>query len=167
MQHQNAGKESLIRTFEFALNQEETGKSFFASSLKRMGIGAAVTAFKKLIEEEEKHIEFIKGILRDLNKKGRIEPATLDVDCQADSVNFFDARAEAEFLQKCLDESMIPDVTVFNLAYLIEKDLNEFYAKMAENSDSPAREAFAMLARWEKGHEKFFKEYRDKPSEVY
>ena len=104
MQKQIAGKGSLIRAFEFALNQEETGKSFFASSL---------------------------------------------------------------FLQQCLDESMIPDVTVFNLAYLIEKDLNEFYAKMAENSDNPAKEAFAMLARWKKGHEKFFKEYRDKPSEVY
>lgn len=167
MQQQNAGPGSLVRAFEFALNQEETGKSFFTSSLQRMGIGAAVTAFKKLIKEEEQHIVFIKGILRDLKKKGRLEPATLEVDYQADSVNFFDARAEAEFLQQCLDESMIPDVTVFNVAYLIEKDLYEFYARMADKSDSPAQEAFAMLACWEKGHEKFFKEYSDKLSEVY
>jgi len=52
---------NLIRVFEYALNQEETGKSFFENSLERMGIGAAVSAFKRLIEEEEKHIEFIQG----------------------------------------------------------------------------------------------------------
>jgi len=35
--------ENLIKIFEYALNQEETGKSFFQHSLKRMGMGAAVT----------------------------------------------------------------------------------------------------------------------------
>jgi type I restriction enzyme R subunit len=43
--------EPLIKIFEYALSQEETGKSFFQNSLKRMGIGAAVSAFKRLIEE--------------------------------------------------------------------------------------------------------------------
>ena len=43
--------EKLIRIFEYALNQEYTGKSFFESSLKRMGIGSAVSAFKSLIRE--------------------------------------------------------------------------------------------------------------------
>ena len=31
------GKEKLIKIFEYALNQEETGKSFFQHSLKRWG----------------------------------------------------------------------------------------------------------------------------------
>ena len=56
----------LIKIFEFALNQEKTGKSFFQSSIERMGIGSAVSAFKRLIAEEEKHIEFITGILEHL-----------------------------------------------------------------------------------------------------
>ncbi|MDY6971004.1 MAG: ferritin family protein [Thermodesulfobacteriota bacterium] len=168
MQHQNPDKVSLVKAFEFALNQEETGKSFFAGSLQRMGIGAAVAAFKKLINEEEKHIEFIKAILVDLNEHEEIAPSTLAADDRANSVSFFDARAKAEFLEKCLDESMIPDVTVFNVAYLIERDLSEFYTRMSENTDNPgARDAFAMLARWEKGHEQFFKDYRDKLSGVY
>ena len=62
---------------------------------------------------------------------------------------------------------MIPDVTVFNTAWLIEKDLSEFYAKMAQNTEGKAKEAFMMLSDWEKGHETFFKEYRDKLSEIY
>jgi len=53
--------EKLIKIFEYALNQEETGKSFFEVSIQRMGVGAAVSAFKRLIEEEAKHIEFYQS----------------------------------------------------------------------------------------------------------
>ena len=52
----------LIKIFEYALQQEETGKSFFQNSLQRMGMGAAISAFKRLIQEEEHHILFIKNI---------------------------------------------------------------------------------------------------------
>ena len=52
-------KENLIKVYEYALNQEQTGMSFFKASLARMGIGAAVSAFKRLIQEEEKHILFL------------------------------------------------------------------------------------------------------------
>ncbi len=51
-----APNEKLIKIFEYALNQEEPGKSFFEVSIQRMGVGAAVSAFKRLIEEEAKHI---------------------------------------------------------------------------------------------------------------
>ena len=59
-------KGALIKIFEYALNQEYTGKSFFEVSLKRMGMGSAISAFKRLIEEEEKHIEFITRIIDDI-----------------------------------------------------------------------------------------------------
>ena len=32
-----SGKQDLIKIFEYALNQEETGKSFFQNSLQRLG----------------------------------------------------------------------------------------------------------------------------------
>ena len=51
--------QNLIKVFEYALNQEQTGRSFFEISLKRMGVGEAVSAFKRIIEEEEQHIAFI------------------------------------------------------------------------------------------------------------
>lgn len=156
----------LIKIFEYALNQEETGKSFFETSLKRMGIGAAMSAFKRLIEEEEKHIEFIHRILKDLKKGNELEITKTD-DLGLEDMDFFDARARSEFLEQCLEGSMVPDVTVFNTAWLIEKDLSEFYEKMANQTEGEAKKALLILSQWEKGHEKFFRDYRDKLSEVY
>jgi rubrerythrin len=155
----------LIKIFEYALNQEETGKSFFQASVKRMGIGAAVTAFKRLIEEEEKHIDFINRILKDLREGGELEIMNKDVPLE--EVDYFDARAKSEFLEQCIEGSMVPDVTVFNTAWLIEKDLSEFYERMANQTEGKAKEAHMMLSHWEKGHERFFRDYRDKVSDVY
>ena len=158
--------EKLIKIFEYALNQEETGKSFFEVSIQRMGVGAAVSAFKRLVEEEAKHIQFISLILKDLREGSDIELEKIR-EIVLEPTNYFDDRAKSEFLQTCIDESMIPDVTVFNTAWLIEKDLSEFYGKMAELTKGKARDALLMLSSWEKSHENFFREYRDKLTDVY
>jgi rubrerythrin len=62
---------------------------------------------------------------------------------------------------------MVPDITVFSVAWLIEKDLTEFYERMANQTEGKPREALLMLAHWERGHERFFREYRDKLTEIY
>ena len=157
--------ENLMKIFEYALHQEETGKTFFQDSLHRMGIGAAVTAFKKLIEEEEKHILFIRKILDDVKKRGAIELSQFTIELKP--TNYFDERARSEFLQTCLEGSMVPEVTIFNTAWLIEKDLSEFYEKMSNQTEGKAKEALKMLSSWEKEHERFFREYRDRFSEIY
>ena len=131
-----------------------------------MGVGAAVSAFKRLIEEEQKHIEFISRILDDLRKGSDVEPEAIK-EMVLEPTDYFDDRAKSEFLQKCVEESMIPDVTVFNTAWLIEKDISEFYGKMAEKTEGKPRESLLMLSDWEKSHEKFFREFRDKLSEIY
>jgi rubrerythrin len=158
--------QDLIRIFEYALNQEETGKSFFETSLLRMGVGDAVNAFTQLIKEEDRHILFIKEILDALKRAG---PDRLELvkDFDPKAANFFDERAKTEFLQQRLYESMVPDITVFSVAWLIERDLSEFYEKMASQTEGRAREALTMLADWEKRHERFFREYRDKLTEIY
>ena len=161
-----ATNEDLIKIFEYALNQEKTGKGFFEYSLQRMGYGATVNAFKRLIEEEEKHILFISKILENLKNQQPFNASELKPEV-LEPTNYFDERARSEFLQQCVEGSMVPDVTVFNTAWLIEKDLSEFYEKMAAQTEGEAREALSMLSKWEKGHEKFFREYRDKISEVY
>ena len=158
--------QDLIKIFEYALNQEETGKSFFETSLQRMGVGDAVSAFTQLIKEEERHILFIKEILNGL-KRGSPDQLQIVKDFDPKAANFFDERAKAEFLQQRLYESMVPDITVFSVAWLIEKDLSEFYEKMANQTEGKAREALVMLSDWEKRHERFFREYRDKLTEIY
>ena len=156
----------LIKIFEYALNQEKTGMSFFETSLQRMGVGDAVGAFKRLIEEEKQHILFINAVLEDLREGDDIDLSDLK-DVVLEPTDYFDERARAEFLEQCVQESMIPDVTVFNTAWLIEKDLSEFYQRMAEKTEGTPSEALEMLARWERSHEKFFRDYRDKLSETY
>ena len=158
--------QDLIKIFEYALNQEKTGMSFFEMSLQRMGIGAAITAFKKIVEEEKSHVRFIEAILRNLRKEQDVDFSQLE-GLVLVPTDYFDNRAKSEFLERCVYESMIPDVTVFNTAWLIEKDLSEFYQGVAEEVQGPAAEALKMLAAWEKAHERFFREYRDKLTETY
>ena len=161
-----SSKENLIKIFEYALSQEKTGMSFFRTSIDRMGFGAAIDAFKKLIKEEQRHIDFITRILKNLNEKDEVEiPDTKDMFIE--ETDFFDDRSESEFLQQCIEGSMVPDVTVFNTAWLIEKDLSEFYERMASQTEGKAKQALEMLSRWEKGHEIFFRKYRDKLSDMY
>ena len=160
------GQANLIKIFEYALNQEYTGLSFFEASLQRLGIGAAQTAFRRLIHEEEKHIAFLSKIIADIKNQQAINFS--DIAAVAlEQTDYFDSRAKSEFLQQCVEGSMVPDVTVFNTAWLIEKDLSEFYDAMAAKTDGQAKEALKLLADWERGHEKFFRLYRDKISEVY
>jgi len=161
-----AANQNLIKVFRYALQQEETGKSFFLSSLQRMGWGSAISAFQRLIAEEEKHILLIQRILEKLERGEAIDLEGTK-DLELDPKNFFEERSKAEFLQQCLEGSMVPEVTIFNTAWLIEKDLSEFYERMAKQTEGKAQEAFTFLSRWEKEHEKFFREYRDKFSEMY
>lgn len=161
-----AANENLIKIFEYALQQEETGKAFFQSSLQRMGMGAAISAFKKLIQEEDHHIHFIKNILGGLRQGNPIE-FPVEKSAVLRPSNFFEERSKSEFLQQCLEGSMVPEVTIFNTAWLIEKDLSEFYQRMADQTEGKSKEALQMLSDWEKGHEKFFREFRDKISEIY
>jgi rubrerythrin len=155
-----------IKIFEYALQQEETGKHFFQTSLQRMGWGSAVSAFKTLIKEEEYHILFIEKILSNL-KQGRLIELPGEKDPLLQPSNYFEERAKSEFLQQCLESSMVPEVTIFNTAWLIEKDLSEFYQKMADQTEGKIKEALQMLSGWEKAHEKLFREYRDRFAEIY
>ena len=160
------GNSNVIKIFEYALNQERTGINFFRQSLQRMGIGAAVTALQRLILEEEGHIAFISGILEELRRGHDIDLDDLK-DIAIEPTDYFDARARTEFLEQCVHGSMIPDVTVFNTAWLIERDLSDFYSKMAQKVEGAPKSALDMLSKWEAEHEKFFREYRDRLSATY
>lgn len=161
-----SNQENLIKVFEYALNQEHTGKSFFENSIGRLGVGSAVTAFKRLIQEEERHIRFVQGIINDLKAAGNIDHRAI-AEVTLNPIDYFDDRAKSEFLEQCVIGSMVPDVTVFNVAWLIEKDIAEFYANAARQTEGAASNALSMLSGWEKGHERFFREFRDKLTDTY
>jgi rubrerythrin len=70
-------------------------------------------------------------------------------------------------LDQTVIESMIPDVAVLRMAYLIERDFAEFYEMSAAKVEGDAQKALTALARWERGHERLFKDLHDRVFEEY
>jgi len=156
----------LIKIFEYALTQEKNGMNFFQNALKQLEISATKNAFKRLIEEEEQHVEHIERILKGLKEGPTLETSDFKVK-SLKKTQFFDKKAKSAFLKQFKKGSQLPDVAIFNTAWLLEKDISEFYERMANQTDGEAKKALDMLAQWERSHEEFFKEYRDKLLKVY
>jgi rubrerythrin len=154
---------NVRRIYEYALQREREGKDFFQRNAERMSHAAAVEIFQKLAAEEQKHIEFIQELLEAL-ESGQ---SALETGIELKQEDFFSQRAELERLDQTTLESMVPDLTVLRMAYLIERDFAEFYETAAQRIEGDASEALKMLARWERGHEQLFKDIHDKLLEEY
>jgi len=152
---------NLQKIYEYALQREQEGYQFFQANADKASHAAATGVFQKLADEELKHIRYIEHLMAEPGDK----TATSNAELKGD--DWFEDRARKEFLNQTLIESMIPDVAVLRTAYLIEHDLSEFYEMAAAKSDGKAQAAFKQLARWERGHEAFFKELHDKVFEEY
>jgi rubrerythrin len=153
------------KVYEYALQREHEGRDFFARNAARFGHAAVVGAFEKMADEEQKHIDFIQALIDGLDAGSA---AGMAKGVQLDAEGFFSQRAEAEMLDQTVVESMVPDLTVLRMAYLIERDFAEFYEMAAGRvEENSAKKALEMLARWERGHEELFKKMHDKAFEEY
>ena len=161
-----AQNKQLIKIFEYALTQEKNGLNFFQNALKQLEISATKNAFRRLIEEEEKHVEYIERILKGLREGPTLEESDFKIKALK-KTQFFDKKTRNDFNKQFKKGSQLPDVAIFNTAWLLEKDISEFYASMASKTEGEAKKALDMLARWESSHEEFFREYRDKLLKVY
>jgi rubrerythrin len=155
----------LRKIYEYALQREHEGMDFFRQNAARFSHAAVAGAFAKLADEEQKHIEFIQAMIDGL---GRDSSTGLETGAAWDAEGFFSQRAETELLDQTVIESMVPDLSVLRMAYLIERDFAEFYEMAAGKVEDPAaQQALNMLARWERGHEELFKRMHDKAFEEY
>ncbi len=152
---------NVHKIFEYALQREKEGYAFFKGNADKASHAAASEVFQKLADEELKHIQFIKKLMEQPEEEAPESAAALEED------DWFEQRAKEELLDQSLIESMIPDVAVLRTAYLIERDLSEFYEMAAAKSAGRAHQAFTRLAQWERGHEAFFKELHDKVFQEY
>jgi len=155
---------NLRRIYDYALQREHEGKRFFEQNAGRVGHAAAVSAFKALAAEEQKHIEVIQGQIAALDRK---QTPDLAAGRALEKEGFFAERAAAEMLDQTMLEAMVPDLPVLRTAYLIERDFADFYAQAAAKAEGPAREVLQMLARWEEGHAALFKGMHDKAFAQY
>ena len=154
----------IRKIYEYALQREHEGKRFFEQNAERLNHAAAVGAFQQLAAEEQKHIEFIQMQLEALD---RGEGSNTSMGVELDKAGFFSQRAESEMLDQTVLEAMVPDLPVLRMAYLIERDFAEFYEMAAGKSEGKAKQVLEMLALWERGHERFFKQLHDRAFEEY
>ncbi len=145
----------------YALEREYEGKRFFIENAGRLQNAAAVGAFKAIAAEEQKHIEFITAQIAALATG---VPAGLP---ELSRASYFADRALSENIEQTVSESMVSDLPVLRMAYLIERDFAEFYAMAAGKADGDAKKVLEMLARWESGHERLFKRLHDNLFEKY
>jgi len=153
---------NLQKIFEYALQREKEGYQFFKSNADKAGHAAAAQIFQKLADEELKHIEFLTRLMK---TEGDDEAQSQAILLEGEG--WFADKADSEHLDQSLIESMIPDVAVLRTAYLIESDLSEFYENAAAKASGSAKKALEQLAKWERGHETYFKELHDKVFEEY
>jgi rubrerythrin len=154
----------IRKIYEYALQREHEGKRFFEQNAERLNHAAAVGAFQQLAAEEQRHIEFIQVQLDALDKG---EGPSLSIGAELEKGGFFSQRAVSEMLDQTVLEAMVPDLPVLRMAYLIERDFAEFYEMAAGKSEGEAKQALEMLANWERGHERFFKQLHDKAFQEY
>ena len=155
---------NLRKVYEYALQREREGRDFFESNAKRMSHAAATGIFLTLVAEEEKHIATIQGLLSAL-ESGRAGEARPEGELAGHG--FFSERAASEDLDQTVIESMIPDVTILRMAYLIERDFAEFYEMAAARAEGDAQKALNSLALWELGHERLFKGIHERVYQEY
>jgi rubrerythrin len=153
------------KIYEYALQREREGRDFFRSNAGRFRHAAVSDAFEKLAGEEEKHIQFIQGLIAGLDGEGG---SGLGAGETLEQEGFFSTRAESEMLDQTVIEAMVPDLAVLRMAYLIERDFAEFYEMAAgKTEDDTAKKSLTMLAKWERQHEKLFKRLHDRAFEEY
>lgn len=154
----------IRKIYEYALAREQEGKRFFQENANRLSHSAAVGAFNRLAEEEQRHIEFIQLQISLLDQPA--SPSQPLPQFQDDAV-YFTQRASSEAIDQTVYEAMVPDLPVLRMAYLIERDFSEFYEASARNADGQAKTVLESLAAWERNHERFFKQMHDRVLEQY
>jgi len=155
---------NLRKIYEYALQREHEGKRFFEQNAERLAHASAVSAFRALAAEEQKHIEFIQAQLDALEGKPSAGPA---MGAALEKEGFFADRASSEMRDQTVRAARVADLPVLRTAYLIERDFAEFYAQAAGKTEGAARETLQMLARWEEGHAELFKRMHDKSFAQY
>ena len=151
----------IRKILEYALAREHMGITFFIENAGKLQNAAAAGAFNIIAAEEQKHIDFLNAFMKSMNSGETSESPQLP------EAGFFADRANSESIDQTVSESMVSDLPVLRMAYLIEHDFVEFYANAAQQANGDARKLLEMLAKWESSHENLFKRMHDRFFEMY
>lgn len=152
------------KIISYAMEMELYGHNFYKDNSKKNLSLQTKYIFDKLAEVEYEHYEYLKKVLATYEDED-IKDENIKVP---EEEIIFDEVKKDQNLDKNLEESMIPDMNVLRMAYLIEEDFREFYKNMSERvEDEKLKEILENFASWEDGHAKLFKEKYDELMDKY
>lgn len=143
----------LLGYIKQAIISEIEGYEFYKLAASQAKEVFVKETFLELAEEERKHVEWLQGLFRQMDKGDH----RLDLE-------MVDAPPSPELFkwEKLDRENPQTTISVFGIALQMEKASYEFYGKVAESTnDETAKRLFKILEAWEKAHyDMFNKEYR-------
>ncbi len=136
-------KEKEKKIIKEALLLEQEGYDFYMLSAERYQDENVKEAFKKIAEEEQKHMDWLKRLYRKMEGD---ENATLKLEDPPESPNIFTKKRT-----KPLTGSLA--VSVFGISVKMEKAAVDYYTEAAASTEiEEAKELYDTLIEWEKEH---------------
>ncbi|OAA28417.1 Rubrerythrin [Kosmotoga arenicorallina S304] len=149
--------EKIRKILEVALNFEKSGQDFYRMNMEKVNQKLAKEIFKYLMNMEASHVKYIQSLIDEL-KDGK---PLLQLQDYSDEM--FEKRLQSQALSESTYKSDLADLSIFRMAYLIEKDFVEYYEKAAEKvEDESSKALFITLRDWEKRHAEMIKSLMEK-----
>jgi len=134
----------ILRSCEYALQLERESRDYYTENAARLSHASVASVYKGLADEADKHIKFIKGVLK-AERSGSLERfPRVAVDAEA-SLSW---RALAETMNDDVVQDLEKDVAILRLGFILQSDLTKYYEATAEKLEGNEKEAFSRLASW-------------------
>ncbi|MFZ5351598.1 MAG: ferritin-like domain-containing protein [Bacillota bacterium] len=150
----------ILKALAYAIEMEKQGEYFYKTNMDRVKSTKAKSIFQRLALMEKDHQKLLLKQFDEL-KQGK---NWIDIlKFKENEVDMFGAREELEHIPQSEYESELGDISIIRMAYLLENDLAEYYAKAVENTGDPmGKEMFLTLSKWEIEHrDMLYKEYKE------
>lgn len=145
----SGGDTHMYDVLKLAEKFEIDGYRFYSERKKEVKSKAVADIFDHLAIMEKEHTAFIRKLMEDLETGREIS------DLPNETQNPFSQRYEDQKLDVTTAEDDLMDLSVLRMAYLIEKDFVEFYARAAKREENAeVRKVLNLLSTWEEGHRK-------------
>lgn len=132
---------------------EIEGYRFYHAKAKEAKTKPVAAVFEYLAEMEKEHTQFIRRLMKELEEGGELS------DVPEEMNRTFQLRYEAQAIDEVSPEDDLLDLSALRMAYLIEKDFTDFYARAAEvQKDERLKSILVLLRDWEDGHRKIVEE---------
>ena len=144
---------NVIDIFRIAYQMELRGRDFYQEQSNHVKMPVLKEIFWHLVKMEEGHAEYIKEQIVKIEHSESIAPPAQD-----NTDNLFIERMTQQKISAADLKNDLGDYSILRMAYLIEKDLAEYYEKSAGlQGDMKLKSIFDMLAGWEHGHAEMLK----------